>query len=166
MTYLGDNNIDNQANAAEKMMEKTTCTGETHRWNFKKCVKTLWINTSSWMDWSCKVAVAQAKDQRSGIWMQASRLHSLTSLRPRSSPAPFAMILMVPLLCTKILLSKSVLQKQPTMFQKLKHVGKTKTNDQEKDQGEGNKSMTPKRQMISNKFKSRNTATSMPNLQS
>ena len=47
MACLGDDNIDNQANAAEKTLEKTTCTRETHRWNFKKRVKTLWINTSS-----------------------------------------------------------------------------------------------------------------------
>ena len=47
MACLGDDNIDDQANAAEKTLEKTTCTRETHRWNFKKRVKTLWINTSS-----------------------------------------------------------------------------------------------------------------------
>ena len=37
---LGDHNVDNQANLAKKMLEKTISTREICHWNFKKHVKT------------------------------------------------------------------------------------------------------------------------------
>ena len=38
--YLGENNVDNLANAAERQLQKTTYVGEGRRWNFEKYVRT------------------------------------------------------------------------------------------------------------------------------
>ena len=38
--YLGQNNVDNLANQAERQIQRATYTGEGRRWNFEKYVKT------------------------------------------------------------------------------------------------------------------------------
>ena len=38
--YLGENNVDNMSSRAEAKLKDTSYSGEKHRWNFEKYVKT------------------------------------------------------------------------------------------------------------------------------